>query len=366
MTTTHDGNSGAKVLIKSYPGEMATLTCTALTPMIWQESDYWTYDSLSLTSVSIPTESEGIIKFGDNATADYCTIQNCTMTLNHAASLSNISMIRLQANRSQYALIKNNTFVGSFANHDTGTAIQFMGGSNVGTKIIHNVMHGLVMATMYKHNNTDNATTGAEWGYNFVYNCKYGVYGNPRFVNIHDNIFDGCGINFGDMGGGIEAAYDTIKHNTIYEPGVTAGYDTAGIAFLNTSEGCDTGSVIKDNIVQGQLAIAPWSTPTSAHATVLDYNLVLASATSYVEYATGYTLASWIVHYGGDSHSIEGSPTYTTVPPVVIADFKLTAGSTGHNAASNGADMGANIDSVGVQSGSSPSSPKSCTITFIR
>ncbi len=67
------------------------------------------------------------------------------------------------------------------------------------------------------------------------------------------------------------------------------------------------------------------------------------------ENRTNYTLSSWRTYSGQDAHSLSAAPTFTgsTSSGSAVTNFVLTSGSSGHNAASDGTDVGANASLVG-------------------
>jgi hypothetical protein len=67
-----------------------------------------------------------------------------------------------------------------------------------------------------------------------------------------------------------------------------------------------------------------------------------------------YDLPAWRTSNSSDAHSLSATPTFVGgSSPATISGFALTSGSTGHNAASDGTDMGANVSLVGPNAGQS-------------
>ena len=233
-----------------------------------------------------------------------------------------------------------------------------MGGLNVGTKILHNNFDDFSLAVMYKHRNADSIGTGAEVAYNYVTNCVDAFHGNPWYVNFHDNLCVDCGFYFGNNGGREQGTNCLINHNTVYG---------AGLFFDNPSEGPVTNCVLTNNIFRSMVALSPYSYGTlTPHNTTLDYNCYITGDAAFGEYSISYSLTDWITHYGGDAHSIAGTPTYVGgANPTTITGYALAGGSIGKNAGSDGLDLGALIDSVGIK-GSGPAPIDTPVITTLK
>jgi hypothetical protein len=355
--TANAGTSASPVTIKAYPGETPTITSSGIRVLTVVQKPYWTFDGLTFIASGI-LDGEGAIIKVTNYDASHAVIQNCHFQAISSVGHDNVACVMLQAGYASYALIQNNTFVG-FHNAPDGTSkvlgIQYLGITGaVGVKILHNTFDTFDMGIYVKHANGDtSAATGAEIAYNCIRNCdRSGLSGNATYINIHDNLFVGTGTSAGDgamqcqimqgqNGGGTLGHHSTINHNTLYKAGL----------YLDNSAGPITYTNVTNNIFSTQAFTAVWRTPTTPHYTTLDYNLYVSGTTKVIgEYGVNYTLATWRTHYGGDANSLSASPIYVGgAAPVTIADYALAAGSPGHNAASDGKDMGADIGQVGIQ-----------------
>jgi hypothetical protein len=352
--TAHSGTSASPITLKAYPGETPTITANGIAYCVRVQNPYWTFDGLSFIASNLPDHSSAIIKI-TNYAADHAVIQNCNFQALSAAGHDNIACIILEASYADYALIQNNTIM---AIHDTNGAgiggIEYMGITGAtGVKVLHNIIHCSSRGLYIKHANGDTSfDTGAEIAYNYIYDCPYfTLSGNPAYVNFHDNLLVGSGtalsdggmqgeVFFGQNGGGPMGHDNIFNHNTIYKASLYQDNSAGPITYTNAT----------NNVFMALTIPAAWRTPTTPHYTTLDYNLYI-NGTAFVEYATGYTLATWKTHYGQDAHSLAGTPTFVGgTTPVTIADYALAAGSLGKNAASDGKDMGADISLVGLQS----------------
>jgi hypothetical protein len=164
-------------------------------------------------------------------------------------------------------------------------------------------------------------------------------------VNIHDNLLVDTELGCGGNAGGPQGGYCTFNHNTLYN---------SSVVLANGSEGPFPYCTFTNNIFTANVGISLWSVNTGhsrdPHYTTLDYNLYITGNAAIMEYGVNYSLASWITHYGGDAHSLAGSPTFVGgANPAEIEDFELDANSPGKGAASDSTDMGADISQIGIQ-----------------
>ena len=109
------------------------------------------------------------------------------------------------------------------------------------------------------------------------------------------------------------------------------------------------GMVTNDNIFDSGYAIDYYGDSAYANTCTSDYNLFAGNIN--FQGTTGMSLATWqstSVPSSQDTNSISGSPTFTGgATPTTIAGYALASGN-GINAASDGANMGADVTIVGV------------------
>jgi len=213
------------------------------------------------------------------------------------------------------------------ANDACNVGIQYLGGNNVGTKILKNTFYDNYLGIYIKHANADTSETGAEIAYNYMYDNTHGMYGVPVYVNYHDNLLVGCDFMFGDNGGGISGHYSTINHNTVYGTGkgiylISQGSDVSG----------DTGAI---------------------HGMTITNNIFTAKTTESYAAGNTQTLQSWDYNMYGDDAAIGAHDLGMTTPtfsgganPTTVAGYSLTSESGGYHAGSDGKDMGADVTLV--------------------
>ena len=326
LQTAHGGESGSRVVVTKYQDETPILTSDGLANTIMIENPYWTLDGLTITATNMQNHDHGVIRVGENGEANHFNITNCDITLISTQGRDNVSAISLQANRGNYAYIYNNIITGSDTNDDNyiQIGIQYLGGGNIGTKILNNEIKDIAYGVFVKHANGDTSlSTGAEIAYNYIHDCYFtgssmnpsGLYGQPTYINIHDNITDRA--LFGDNGGGSQGHHSIINHNTFISP--------HGIELWNPGEGPVHDYNIKNNIFPDKTTYGS----TEADNT-WDYNM-----------------------YGDDpaigTHDLgTTSPTYTGgSSPTTITGFALTSSSHGYQAGDDGKDLGAEVALVG-------------------
>ena len=341
LTTANSGTSGHPITFQPFPGETATIT-NASGYQWFIENSYWTLDGLIVNCANLPDHDQACINVGYNSEAYYFTFQNGSMHLTTPVGHDNIACIRLQAGRSSYAYIYNSVFRGSGDMDISGPAncgIQYLGGGNVGTKVLKDEFYDNYIGVYVKHSNSDTAGTGAEIAYNYLHDNGHGLYGVPVYIDYHDNLLVDCDFMFGDNGGGISGHYSTINHNTVFGSG-------QGIHLLSQSSDVsgDTGAI---------------------HGMTITNNIFPSKTTeSYTPGDTETLQALWDHNLYGNSGAIgahdigQGSATYTGgSSPSTVAGFALTSESYGYGTGSEGSNMGADVSQVYGYAGGGDTTP---------
>ena len=342
--TKTSGTSQQKIIIKNYPGENPIIIGDGIGELIFIENPYWVIDGLKLVGKNILNHDHAIITIGYDRDGSHAMIHNSTFQMLSADGHDNIACIRLQANRSNYAVIENNIIsgIGIDSAEFYNCGIQYLGGGNVGTRIKNNEIYNCKLGIMVKHANADDSKTGAEIAFNYIHSCTHAFYGNPVSVNFHDNLLVDCDITLGDNGGGQQGHDNIISHNTVI----------GRLTLYNPSEGPVYSNVIKNNIFTGTVGLSIWASGNqSAHNNYLDYNLYMVGSKAILEYGDYYSLDSWKSHNGQDWYSITGDPNFVD-DGSSIASYGLKDGSLGKGSAEDGKDVGADISLVGPQNNS--------------
>jgi hypothetical protein len=254
---------------------------------------------------------------------------------------------------SDYLTIQNNTITGP----GTGT------NANVGgiwvdyaehLTIKNNTISAFPNGIYFKHANPLTQTNN-EFSYNYIYGCNKGIQNTGNYILIQHNIFNnpaGSDYNGGtDGGGGSGCKYVTFSHNTMVSSSAPIDfvYEGGGVGVCQYN-------TISNNIFRSENLYDPYDNQT-LYITA-DYNL-FPTGNIVNENRTNYTLTSWRSFSGQDAHSLSATPTFTGVVTSgsPIANYALTSGSSGHNAASDGTDMGAKVSLVGPTAGGSQKTP---------
>jgi hypothetical protein len=306
MKNGHIGTSSNPITYKNYPGEKVITNITSDRGFLWDaqynqiEAD--TYGNMEFNG------RKWIFYVGYDVDGSGFSIKKCKLYV--STREDNGACICLQSGRST-ATIEYNEIVGPGINASWSNGIIYLGGGNTGTKIRNNVIHECGAGVYIKHANSDTNTANAEIGYNYFYNCTDGVTGNPRYINIHDNIVNGGGIYLGNNGGGAQGNHNLINHNTV-------GHN---INFEWPSEGPIAYCTITNNICAAYGGTGQNNT--------YDYNIYKNTA------AIG-------------THDLHATPIYEGgTTPSTIAGFALTSTSIGYRKASDSKDLGANVNMVG-------------------
>jgi hypothetical protein len=127
----------------------------------------------------------------------------------------------------------------------------------------------------------------------------------------------------------------------------TQDYEFNGVTYPDQYPG-SRHNIIKNNIFLSGIGLH-WHSVDLPHNTTSNYNLfsqAMAVSGNKIQY---FTLGAWQQASQSDANSLQGSPVFVGgSAPSKISDFALSSTSPGYKKASNGKDMGVQIDRVGV------------------
>ncbi len=220
-----------------------------------------------------------------------------------------------------------------------------------------------------KHCNNKNSRNG-EISNTYVHDCHAALRTSGNYIHIFNNIFDGnirLGYDAGTNANGIVGSDNNLfEHNTI----------TGSLVINHSTRGGDDlpggqYNEFLNNIFFSRVDIFPYNSGT--HNTTGDFNLYMSND-AVLNNRIRYTVSEWRNRNGSDSNSIAGMPSFIGGSnPNNIEGFALNSGSIGKNGASNGRDMGANVDLVGFSSlptnpgsgGDSNSAPATPAVSYV-
>ncbi len=329
LSTSHSGSGDAeenRIIFKAYPGETPVIVSNSLgsCPVVYIDHQYITFDGISFESSNLGN-GWSILYIGNTSNGYYTDIVNCTFSIFSYVGTDNTACITLQSTRAHYAYVYNCTLIGPggavVESRTNFAGIIYSGGGNVGSKVLKNDISGVTSAIYSKHANADTAISGAEIAYNYLHDNYADWYGNPVYINFHDNLcISPYGIDLGDNGGGAQGNNNTINHNTV---------TPKGIYLKSPSEGPITGCIITNNIFK--------------------------TKTTETYYGDTESLNTWDYNMYGDDSAIGAHDLGTTNPtfvgggsPSSISDYALTTESAGYQACADSTDMGADVSLVGV------------------
>lgn len=355
------GSASSPVTYTNYPGETVTTNITSETGFVVDKPyHYYVADAPGRMIFHGNSSADHLFYNGENADGNHFKIQYCNLILESIDAGRNAACIRLQSNRSNYALILNNDFYGPTNSSKYGNAaVIYLGGGNQYTKILGNHVHHFGLGIYVKHKNGDTSTANAEIAYNWIYDTIHGIYGVPQRINIHDNILH-CSdypIALGDNGGGTSGGYNLINHNT----GFNGGY----MSKVQDRQ-CNVGNTLTNNIWRGRVYYNEYGTGSIPHGALPDYNMYPNIDQPVKEYSTLYSFSGWQTHLGGspctgdshDCHSQAATPTFVGgASPTQVSHYALASGSAGENDGSDGEDLGADVTLVGIDPSGECSEP---------
>jgi hypothetical protein len=340
----HNGTSGSPITFMSYPGETATWSSSVTYPSaaIWLDMNYVTVKNLSFTCptrfFALAYDSGSVVGF---------TADGNTFTIGSSAT-DNSAAIQIYPAASTIT-ITNNRFIGPGQNVTIyQNAIQAFRTQRL--VIRNNEFSGWSIGIFMKHSNVL-SDTGCDWSYNYFHDNNFGISSTCNYCKMENNIFKNSSnhhIYMDDDGGsgdgGLGGEYNTFNHNTLIGGDMNWQNQGNGTAYFWTGT---------NNVFVQESQLAQYTSDALHYSG--DYNL-FPTGNMVIHNRIDYSLTAWRTFLGGcpgtnrDCNSISGTPTFVGGSnPSTNAGFALTSGSTGHNAASDGTDMGANVSLVGVQ-----------------
>lgn len=243
--------------------------------------------------------------FGVSNSASYITFDNDTF--DDVAPMGGEGRVSILGS-STNVTIKNSHFGG---NANCSDGVQLGGGSS-NILVQDNEFEGIQQGSCTSHDDpiqlygTSNVTIDGNWFHgNSTGVMSPDANGSPYTITNNVFVSDGNGYSWAIVDGG--GVSDVIRHNTI------VGAWTISVDRSNQGYWPDSETVTDNVLAGGDVHVG-----TGVTSSVFDYNLVPGG--------------------GAGSHSVNGSPTY--VGGTGPCAYKLTSTSAGHNAASDGRDMG--------------------------
>jgi hypothetical protein len=362
------GTISNPVVIRSYPGIRASINGNNTAKIFKLGENSTPSNGIVFDSIIFHNSLGDCITMGSADTVRNVTIKNCEFYDYFAAD--NTAGVNVY-DRAYNVLIDNCVFRGASTFSVMSCGVQMWRGD--GSRTVQNCeMYNNQNGIFYKHSSL-NPIYRTLIQNNYIHdNHAYGIMLSSNNAIVKNNLVinnnagtnaSGAGISVWESAGGTGGGYSRFEHNTVYGSRDAFLINSGGQICAVTGDYGATHDTLYNNVLINNyssgypLAIWPYTTyPTyGPHYTVTDYNnYVTARSGSIVirEYYTGttdFTLVTWQTKYPlMDANSTIEAPTFANASGNLntIADFAITGGG-GNNAASDGTDMGANIDSVG-------------------
>jgi hypothetical protein len=357
---TNTGTSSAWIVIKAFPNEKDTIDCQKINSGFnvgaSQTNNYVVIDGLFIKD---PLQAG--IRIGENHQGNHWIIRNCRFE--GLIQSDNSACVFLSS--SNNTLIDNCVMIGTDSANLNICGVQIFRGDGSDTIMNCDISH-FAEGVFYKHCSLGNAQTVIK--NNFIHDNKaHGLWISSDHVTMQNNLVVNNigGIALWEDAGGTGGSFSSIRHNTVYHSGYSMLISSGGQRDTMSGDHGATHDTVKDcvlygnNSEMGSLGIWPNPDPAydSIHSAASDYNCYyntgISPAKVIREFGQTYTLAAWQAKYPArDIFSVQGQPIFANPSGTLtaIGDFRLLSGN-GYRAASDGLDMGANIDSVGPQGG---------------
>jgi hypothetical protein len=377
---TNSGTYANRIVIKSYHNEIAIINGDTTGQAIFNigrfnGADWIVFDSLKL----INGLQAGILLGVNTGHSDHIVIQNCRFE--NAKQNDNTGHVQM-FDYTHNDTVRNCVIIGSGKNANLNyCGIQMFrtdGSICIDQCDISKCAEGI----FYKHCSIGNSETVIENC--FIHdNSASGMLLSSDHLLVKNNLLvnNGEGCNIWLSAGGPGGSFSHIEHNTIYGSNYTMNLNWVGDFAGQYGEYGPIQDTLQNNIfygTNGELgSFAIWPHIDDAanhnHDTRSDYNCYFNTVTSSVirEFNSMYTSSQWQTKYPDrDIHSAFEKPVFANKSGTlsIIEDFKIISGKA-KGGASDGADMGANIDSVGLQSSQSfviPGMARNGQTTFSR
>ncbi|MDQ2639190.1 MAG: right-handed parallel beta-helix repeat-containing protein [Pseudomonadota bacterium] len=338
--TAQSGTAAAPVRVTAYPGEAVTIDASGVNLMhamvTIDDKNYWTFENLSIINAA------AAFCVALDGASDHITLRNLNIRMNRGGD--NAGAIQVVNERGTNVRIESNTIVGPGHNVHLNTSGIWINRTWT-VKILGNVISNAPVGIYFKHGLAPGYTASdvdVEVAYNYIRSTnRDGARFSVSHAHIHDNIFgaDTTLVEIGPSPSLPNGDYNRFVHNTVLVPLGLSTEDTNQPrgAYLN---------VIRDNVLVGTLGLHRWGDTSLAHATTLDYNLYPLGK-SIFEFGGSYSLTEWTARSGQDLHSKVGLVQFLGgALPLSIDQFRLLTGSLGLRSASDGKDIGADIDAI--------------------
>ncbi len=353
------GTSAAWIVIKAYPDEKDTIDCQKISSG-FNVGTFQTNNYIVMDGLFIKNPLQAGIRIGENYTGDHLIIKNCRFE----GLVQNDNSACVFLSTSNDTRIDNCVMVGSDSTNLNYCGIQIFRGNGSDT-IQHCDISHFAEGIFYKHCSLGYMQTVIR--NNFIHdNHANGLWISSDQVLMQNNLVVNngtSGVSIWEDAGGTGGSNSSVLHNTVYNQRYTMQMNWGGQYDTLTKDHGVRNDTLVNNIFYGNNgelgSYCVWAyAPDSAFTNnppddSSNYNCYYDTATSNVMrwQGTTYTLTNWrVTHPTLDANSIQGAPTFANVSGMMdsIKDFKLLSGN-GYRAASDGMNMGANVDSVGLQ-----------------
>jgi hypothetical protein len=362
---------GENITHQNYDGESVTWTSSVAGDVININEPNTVIDGIDIawTGGNTNLGDDGFFRLNwssnTNDTSGFI-LKNSTLTSNNYSSGGgNLGFVHAGTNSGSYGpvTIENCDFEGAGAGLGTWNTTSIVMFKVTDWTVTNCEFHDLYTGIFYNKHPDALATSDGEISNCYFYNCTIAVTVQGNNVDIKNNIING-NVNIGYDGGcsnedgNCGSDFLLWDHNTIYNSNGLENFKSAG-----QTRGGDNYPGAYQNNYTNNVFLTYRTYDNYTHASLGDYNLHVAGDIAYkFGVSTYYNLSEWQTELGGcpgsnnECNSIQGAPTFVGgASPSTIAGFALTPESIGYQACADGSDMGANVATVGVGGGSTPS-----------
>ena len=339
-----NGTANQPIVFKSFQDEPVVFSgAPGVSPLLNLNRSYHHVEGIKFVG-----QGGIIVWVGEQSTATNFHAKNCEFFLKSTENISNMSAVRLQSKRASYAYITDCKFSSISTSSYKGVQVFRANGFVIKNCEFESLNSGIHI----KHSNSLE-DTGILIANNFFHDCARGLDSVGNYMLVENNLFVGCGMEFGGDGGMgdgyVGCDYNIISHNTFYDGHFHMIYETRE---EDPNKGC-LWNTIKNNIFSKTCKWHQYLHIPRPHIDS-DYNLY-PPGDIVIENRIAYTLRTWRAHNRSDVHSIFGLPLYRggTAKRSPL-HYALKPSSPGYRAGSDGKDLGADMNIVGISRDHAP------------
>lgn len=325
------GSSGSPFLITSAPGHEPVVDCGGATSGYGLRIDnksYWRVTHLKLTNYVTG------IAIAEDVSCESLRFENLLGETNLGGDNVGLLKVVIGSQAPNLVISRVRTVNTGTGLHENTGGIWIKRTTDTAMTIDQVECIGGPIGLYFKHGNpTPTVQNMTVSNSAFIGQTRISMGHNPSGVVFTNCLFgDGAEVKLAEADGGEAGDLCTFDRCTFHD----------GITLTSQNQSVQPGAV-DTKFVDCVLASLTVQSPSTV-TTDSNYNVL----SSISRYGSANTLAQWRTNNGSDANSVDGTIVYQGSDMTLIASYALHASSPGKGAASDAADMGCDVSTVGV------------------